>query len=77
MVIKENLKRYIQEHLKKSASPLFIERTFNVIDASPNDKESLLKASTRIGNMILLFIDRKLAKEVFENLKTIIEDSNK
>ena len=77
MVIKENLKRYIQEQLKKTASPLFIERTFNVIDASSNDKESLLKSSERIGNMILLFIDRNLAKEVFENLKTIIENSNK
>lgn len=77
MNLKEDIKRYIHENLSKAVSPIFVERTFNVIDASSNDKEGLLKASERISNMIHLFIDKNMAKEMFENLRMIIEKNNK
>ncbi len=72
MDIKTNLKTFVQERLVDTASPIFLKRALTVIEESSTDKDSLIFAAEKVSKQISLFIDRNLAKEIFENLKTEI-----
>jgi hypothetical protein len=74
MDIKTELKNFIHERFKPTASPLFIERALKVIEGAPNDKKSLNAAADKVGKMVSLFIDKNLGKEIYGKLKEKIDN---
>lgn len=73
MNIKDELKSIIQEHLDKTVSPIFIKRALDKIEESANDKDSLIIAAEGVSKLVSLFIDKNLAKKIYENLKMKID----
>ena len=76
MSIKEDFKQIISERLANVASPIFIDRAFDIMDQSADNKESYLAAADIIRKRIALFIDEDLATEVLDILKKEIEHGN-
>ncbi len=76
MDIKEDLKDAIKERLNDVVSHIFLKRVFEVIDESANDKDSLISAAERVSKRVELFIDKSIAKELFEDLKMKIDGSS-
>lgn len=74
MDIKTELKNFISERFKPIASPLFLKRALTVIEAAPNDKESLDAAAATVSRMVSLFIDKKQGKEIYRSLKEKIDE---
>jgi hypothetical protein len=73
--IKEDIKVYIQKRFLDKASPIFLNNVLTVIDEASNDKNGLLSASEKICKMASLFIDKNMAKELFDILKIKITSS--
>ncbi len=73
MSIKKDFKQIISERLANVASPIFIDRAFDIMDQSADNKESYLAAADMIRKRIALFIDEDMATEVFDILKKEIE----
>lgn len=67
------LKNIIRGYLDKPASALFIKKSLESLDASPDNKESFIAAATQISKRIALFIDKNLAQTVYEGLMAAIE----
>ena len=72
MGIRDDLKNIIREHLGKTSSSIFLDKSLAILDESADSKESLVAAADRISNRIALFIDEELAKTVLEHLKAEI-----
>ncbi|HXX54450.1 MAG TPA: PilZ domain-containing protein [Thermodesulfovibrionales bacterium] len=73
MGIRDNLKNIIRDHLGKSSSSIFLNKSLAILDESADSEESLTAVADRIGNRIALFIDEELARKVLEDLKTEIK----
>jgi hypothetical protein len=73
MDIKTELKNFIHERFKVSASTSFIERALAEIERASNEKESLAAAADKVSKMISLFIDKDLGEEIYGNLKEKID----
>jgi hypothetical protein len=73
MDIKTELKDFICERFKPTASPLFVERALTVIEGAPNDKKSLYAAADKVGKLVSLFINKGLGKEIDGKLKEEID----
>ena len=67
------LKNMIRGYLDKPASAVFIRRSLEILDASPDNKESFIAAVTQISKRIALFVDKNLAQTVYEGLMAAIE----
>ena len=72
--IKGGLMNCIDESLGGVASVFFLKRAFSMIEASPDDKESLWEVSCKVSRLTELFIDTDLAEKVRESLRTKIEE---
>jgi uncharacterized protein (TIGR02266 family) len=72
MGIRDDLKNIIREHLGKTSSSIFLEKSLDILDDSADSKESLIAAADRISRRIALFIDEELAKKVLEHLRAEI-----
>jgi DNA-binding XRE family transcriptional regulator len=70
---KIELKNKIHERFKDTTSPIFQKKVLTIIEESENDKESLLVAADKVSKLIALFIDKAMAAEVLEDLKSSIE----
>lgn len=73
MAIKDDLKLYLNEQIGKKASPIFLKRALTLIEESATDKESLISSAEKVSKMISLFIDKSLASEVLNGLKSKID----
>lgn len=74
MQVKDDLRNCVHESLGSVASVIFIKRAVSMIEASSDDKESLLEASCKISRLTELFIDTDLAGQIRERLRTRIEE---
>jgi uncharacterized protein (TIGR02266 family) len=74
--VKDNLKRIVQEHLGKSVSSLFLDKSLAIMDESADNKESFIIAAVRISKRITMFIDKDLAQTVYEKLMAAIEKAD-
>jgi len=75
MGIRDDLKNILREHLEKTSSSIFLEKSLAILNESAESKESLMAAADRISKRIALFIDEELAGKVLEHLKTEIGKS--
>lgn len=75
MGIRDNLKNILCDHLEKSSSSIFLNKSLAILNESADSKESLMVAAERISKRIALFIDEELASRVLEHLKTEIGKS--
>ncbi len=71
--VKEDLINCVRESLGSVASVIFLKRALSMIEASPDNKESLWEASCKVSRLTELFIDTELAKRIREDLKAKIE----
>ncbi len=72
--VKGDLMNCVHDSLGSVASVYFLKRAISMIEASPDDKESLWEASCKVGRLTELFIDIGLAEQVRRNLRTKIEE---
>jgi len=75
MGIRDDLKNIIREHLEKTSSSIFLDKSLAIMDESADNKESLMAAADRISKRVALFIDEELAKKVLEHLEAEIGKS--
>jgi Tfp pilus assembly protein PilZ len=71
--VKDDLKNIIQKHIGEAVSSFFLAKSLAIINESADNKESFIAAAARISKRIALFIDKDLARTVFESLKVEIE----
>lgn len=74
MSTKDDIKKKISSALGGVASAIFINRMFDIVDNSADSKESFMAAAERIRGRVALFIDEKLAEELFALLTADIRD---
>jgi len=77
MQVKDDLINCVHENLGSVASVFFLKRASSMIEASPDDKESLWEASCKVSRLTELFIDAGLAKRIREDLRVKIEGEYK
>jgi uncharacterized protein (TIGR02266 family) len=75
MGIRDDLKNILREHLEKTSSSIFLDKSLAILNESADSKESLMAAADRISKRIALFIDEELAGRVLEHLKAEIGKS--
>jgi len=75
MGTRDNLKNILCDHLEKSSSSIFLNKSLAILNESEDSKESLMVAAERISKRIALFIDEELAGRVLEHLKAEIGQS--
>ena len=75
MDIKDELKKYTEERLGNITSKMFLDRVLRTISDAPNNKDGLIEAAIKIRGMVVLFVSKKIGKEIFENLKLKIDKS--
>jgi hypothetical protein len=73
MQVKNDLISCVHESLGSVASIVFLKRASSLIEAAPDDKESLWEASCKVSRLTELFIDEGLAEQIRERLRTRIE----
>ncbi len=71
--VKEDLINCVRESLGGVASVFFLKRASSMIEASPDNKESLWEASCKVSRLTELFIDTGLAKRIREDMRAKIE----
>ena len=72
MPIKDDLITILREHLERTSSSIFLDKSLAILNESADSKESLMAAADRISKRIALFIDEGLARRVLEHLKAEI-----
>jgi len=77
MQVKYDLINCVHKSLGGVASVFFLKRASSMIEASPDDKQSLWEASCKISRLTELFIDTVLAKRIREDLRAKIEGEYK
>ena len=77
MQVKDDLINCVHKSLGGVASVFFLKRASSMIEASPDNKESLWEASCKVSNLTELFIAVGLANRIRENLRTKIEGEYK
>ena len=75
MGIRNDLKDILCEHLEKTSSSIFLNKSLDILNESADSKESFMAAADRISKRIALFIDEELARRVLEHLNTEIGKS--
>lgn len=73
MDIKDVLKNCINNNLGSKASDIFINRAMEVIDTSAKDRDGYLSSANKIKRMVMLFIEKELALEIYDKLKLEID----
>ena len=75
--VKDDLIQCVHQSLGGFASVFFLKRASSMIEASPDDRDSLWEASCKVSRLTELFIDSSLAKRIREDLRAKIEGEYK
>lgn len=73
LVLKDELKTYLRQKLVDIASAMFLTRVVDVIENAQISREALLDAADKVGKMVSLFLDKKLGKEISDELVARVE----
>ena len=75
MNIKDELKAFVQKELGTIASPFLLNRAVTILQTAPDDKNGLIEAINKVGEIIELFIDSALADKTCRLLRSKINES--